>query len=403
MSRNNSDFFKNKREWSRVKDDLLACYLKPYTAKILHTYKPLLYVDCFAGQGVFQDGNPGSPLIALQIFKECKEKTASENTVIEPVFIELQYAEKLKENLKDYPEARVVSGSYEESIGSILKGKQNYNVFLYIDPYGIKSLDFSFFDSFSTSFNSIELLINLNSFGFIREACHVLGVQFLEKAVFDYLDEEDQEIMLGYMDKTENAINKMDEIAGGDYWKQIIEDYRAKRIDGYQAEATFVDKYCKKLKQKYRYVLNMPLRVKPRQRPKYRMIHATNHREGCLLMVDNICKRWEVMQDIQHGDQNTLWSEDFDNQPIDIERISKEVEQFYSQYRNDISLTDSLVDFFCKNGPMCTTSMVKKVLEGLEKNGKLTIERSPRISEKGKKTTFMKEEKGRTVTIRWVK
>ena len=362
MSKNNADFFKRKREWSKVKDDLLACYLKPYVAKILHTYKPLLYVDCFAGQGVFQDGNPGSPKIALQIFEECKKRTSSENAVIEPVFIELQYAEKLKENLKEYPEAHVISGSYEETISGILRGKQKYNVFLYIDPYGIKSLHFSFFDLFSTSFSSIELLVNLNSFGFIREACHALDVQFFDKAFFDDLDEEEQEAMQGIMEKNENAIKKLDSIAGGDYWKQIIEDYRAKRIDGYQAESIFADQYCMKLRQKYRYVLNMPLRIKPGQRPKYRMIHATNHREGCLLMVDNICKRWEVMQDIQHGDQNTLWPEDFDNQPIDMESISKKVEPFYSRYQNGISLTDSLVDFFSEYGPICSTSDVKKVL-----------------------------------------
>ena len=32
-------------------------------------------------------------------------------------------------------------------------------------------------------FNSIELLINMNSFGFIREACHAMGTCFEDKSL----------------------------------------------------------------------------------------------------------------------------------------------------------------------------------------------------------------------------
>jgi hypothetical protein len=55
MAKKNDDFFKEKKPWSEVKDELLGCYFKPYVSKILHTYKPLVYVDCFAGKGKFED------------------------------------------------------------------------------------------------------------------------------------------------------------------------------------------------------------------------------------------------------------------------------------------------------------------------------------------------------------
>ena len=51
MAKKNDDFFVEKKPWSKVKDELLGCYLKPYVAKILYTRKPLAYVDCFAGKG----------------------------------------------------------------------------------------------------------------------------------------------------------------------------------------------------------------------------------------------------------------------------------------------------------------------------------------------------------------
>lgn len=70
MAKKNDDFFVEKKPWSEVKDQLLGCYLKPYVAKILHTHKPLVYVDCFAGKGKFDDGKQGSPLIALEIMEQ---------------------------------------------------------------------------------------------------------------------------------------------------------------------------------------------------------------------------------------------------------------------------------------------------------------------------------------------
>lgn len=66
MAKKNDDFFLEKKSWSVVKDELLGCYFKPYVSKILHTNRPLVYVDCFAGKGKFADGNNGSPLIALE-------------------------------------------------------------------------------------------------------------------------------------------------------------------------------------------------------------------------------------------------------------------------------------------------------------------------------------------------
>ena len=65
MPKDNKDFFKEKKVWSTIKDNLLGCYLVPYFAKILSMGNPVLYVDCFAGKGKFDDGNPGSPIIAL--------------------------------------------------------------------------------------------------------------------------------------------------------------------------------------------------------------------------------------------------------------------------------------------------------------------------------------------------
>lgn len=107
-----------------------------------------------------------------------------ESTQIEATFIDLNYADDLRTNLQKYLWGNIISGKYEDNLANVLQGKERCNVFLYIDPYGIKALKCSVFDGLSKKhFNSIELLINMNSFGFIREACHALGTSFNDKTL----------------------------------------------------------------------------------------------------------------------------------------------------------------------------------------------------------------------------
>lgn len=398
MAKKNDDFFVEKKAWSVVKDELLGCYFKPYVSKILHTYKPLVYVDCFAGKGKFDDGNQGSPLIALDVISQCQASTTATGTSIEATFIDLNYAADLQENLKDYPWVKIVSGKYEDNIRSILKNKSGCNVFLYIDPYGIKALQCTLFDDFAKGrFNSIELLINMNSFGFIREACHAMGTTFDDKEIFDDLVEYEPT----KMDASDKSIKELNEIAGGDYWQPIIASYKKHEINGYDAESQFAEQYCMRLMQSYTYVLNMPLRIKRNQRPKYRLIYATNHRDGCLLMVDNICSRWQALQEIQSGGQLQLWDENYDNQVVDDDDIEKKTIEHFSQCENWTSLYEALAVFFMKHGPICSTGVVKNILKKLEQEGRLCVLRNPDSTQKGTSTKFMSEEKGKTVSVRW--
>lgn len=406
MAKKNDDFFVEKKPWSKVKDELMGCYFKPYVQKILCTYKPLVYIDCFAGKGKFEDDNPGSPLIALDIMKQCLASTTMNGTPkIDAAFIELNYAGDLEENLKDYPGVKIVPGKYEEKIDGILKEKDGCNVFLYIDPYGIKALDCSKFDSFaSRQFNSIELLINMNSFGFIREGCRVLGAQFKtdDLDLFDDLVEYEPTVLDTSESSLQTSIQALNDIAGGDYWKAIVKQYKEKEINGYKAEEYFAEQYCQRLSQSYAYVLNMPIRIHKGQHSKYRMIHATNHPDGCLLMVNNICKRWELLQQMQTGGQLSFLAEDINNQPVDEAEVERKIVEHFSRYDNWTSLNVALAIFFVKHGVICNTGTVRKILKEFEKDGRITVMRNPSTTKIGKPSTFMQEGKGKTVSLKWV-
>ena len=121
MSKDNSDFFKVKNNWSLIKDKLLGCYLTPYMQKVLATNKKICYVDCFSGKGKFEDNQPGSPLIALQIRDDCLGKTRmkiNKRQAIDMTFIDLNYASDLETNLAMYDNCygkpNIVSGKYPQ-------------------------------------------------------------------------------------------------------------------------------------------------------------------------------------------------------------------------------------------------------------------------------------------------
>lgn len=406
MSKKNDDFFKVKKPWSEVKDQLLGCYFKPYLQKILHTNKPVVYVDCFAGKGKFEDGHPGSPLIALEIIDDCIESSTKSGSSVSTTFIDLNYANELTYNLSNYPSANIVSGKFEDKIYDVLFGRMGCNIFLYIDPYGIKALKYAMFKRFSSEkFNSIELLINMNSFGFIREACNAMGtrLELDDSTIFEDLVEYDP----SRMDMSEKSIQALNEIAGGDYWQAIIRDLKEKKIDGYQAEECFAAEYCNKLRECFTYVLNMPLRIKQGQRPKYRMIHATNHPDGCLLMVDNICNRWEAWREIQTDGQMALFNEDVNSQIIDESEIEEKTISFFSQLQDYYPLNKALSYFFMVYGPICKTGVIKKKLKQFEKSGRLEVQREPPFTKGGRPTSFMEEKTSKKnkqkVLIKWAK
>lgn len=402
MSKKNDDFFKEKKPWSEVKDELLGCYLKPYIQKVLFTRKPIVYVDCFAGKGVFEDGKAGSPMIALNTIKDCMAHTQVEGNCITPYFIDINYAPDLQKNLAGYSDILkyIISGNYEEVIEDILEKNAGSNLFLYIDPYGIKALNYGFFEEISKSrrYNSVELLINLNSFGFIREGCRVLGGKFEDDDFFEDLVEYETT----KLEENSKSVELLNKIAGGDYWQEIIQMKNRGLIDTKEAEKIFAEKYSERFRKDYAYVLNMPLRIKKGQPPKYRMVYATNHIDGCLLMVDNICNRWQLMKDIQTAGQYSLFTEDIDNNIIDDVEIKNKVVSQLKKYLQLTHVNSILADFFMLNGPICTTGNVKDVYKALEKNGEIEVVRYPAVTEKtGKPSRFFTEEKGKTVKLRW--
>lgn len=412
MAKNNKDFFKRKSEWSAIKDKLLGCYIVPYFQKVLTTGKPILYVDCFAGKGKFEDGNPGSPIIALTARDRCLNTSRQENIhgKIETCFIELNHASELTLNTADYRihgALQVISGKYEENIDLVLSNKQGANIFLYIDPYGIQALDTSIFDKFkSYGFKSLEMLINFNSFGFFRDACRAMGTNYSNDDAFNDLAElvEYDPANVCTSKKSEELLTR---IADGDYWKDIVTNYSTGNIDGYKAERIFSEEYKKRLKKRYQYVLDMPIRLKPGHRPKYRMIHVCDHADGCFLMAKNMqSRKEELFTNLQQDGQLSLFdhmqtvSSSIENDIITVEEIRTKLSCQIKSLNEDIRATKFIANFVNRHGILCEFKTLYNLLGEMEKNREIEITRKPATTSTGRASLFWEESNGKHVTIR---
>jgi three-Cys-motif partner protein len=412
MSKDNRGFFKQKKIWSEVKDELLGCYLVPYFNKVMSMGNPILYVDCFAGKGKFDDGKNGSPLTAC----ESLDKSVSQWHSAHPRggnmpqvcmrFIELNHAADLTANLSGQLSGRceVIDGKFENNIIPLLQNAinqfRNLNVFLYVDPYGVKVLNANLFDELAVAFNTAELLINFNSFGFIREACRAMKVAFREREdeIFSDLEEYDSSVM--------DSIDELNDIAGDSYWQAIITDYSGGKIDCYQAEKEFANQYKLRLRRNYNYVLDMPIRLKAGQHPKYRMVHATNHPDGCILMADNIAKRTDrLVIEIQSGGQLSLMPQTADNVMVSEDDLVVRVRELLAKTTEYTRLNKFLADFYNEYGVLCDLSRLSSgrsgsVLKSMEKNGEIEVSRNPARTDKGKLSKFWQEGKGKKLELR---
>ena len=429
MSKCNDDFFVEKKEWSRVKDTLLAAYLPAYFAKILASGKPTVYIDCFAGAGRFENGEPGSPIIALMERVNALNHTKAQSARLDMYFIEPKFVDELKGAIQPFAgnaqcgKTEVVAGEFQDKIRDVVKQYSSANIFLYIDPFGVKSLDFNLVCELAGMCeNRIEMLVNFNSFGFIRAACR--ACEITEVDLEDGIDLEERE-EFSFDDELE-PVKLLSRIVGGDYWQDYILELKTlKRDKKVKSPAVDVERRLshavkEHLEEKFRYVLDIPVCVKTKSYPKYRLVHVCNHPAGCVLMADNMIKRsGELFHDVQNkSGQGYLFemnaAQDFvDRDQIEdgviksLERLDavvcescKKAFKITGMLRIHHAKSTLLADFFNRNGVMCSSSDVVDALKALQKRGVIEVKRDPATGCNGQPLRYWTEGKGRSLTIK---
>jgi three-Cys-motif partner protein len=144
----------SKDPHTNAKHRILEEYLKAWFPILSQSYPRIIFIDGFAGPGVYEEGEMGSPIIALDCLmnhslKPCERKTEfvflfieadSERAGILKGIIEKKYPH-LPANVKIHIE----HGEFEPTLGSLLdslesKQKNLAPTFAFIDPFGYGGL-----------------------------------------------------------------------------------------------------------------------------------------------------------------------------------------------------------------------------------------------------------------------
>jgi three-Cys-motif partner protein len=141
----NLRFFDDLKEWSERKLQLIKQYLESST-KILSSYGRVYYLDGFAGRGSYGKAGevqiPGSPLQAAQLAKEfaasskpyalrCINVESDRDTFDELERVTVSYAQYVQN----------ISGTFADSIATILKAMGRYPAVCFLDPFGVDGMD----------------------------------------------------------------------------------------------------------------------------------------------------------------------------------------------------------------------------------------------------------------------
>lgn len=377
------DFFKNKKGWSIFKDEIIGYYLVPYISKILSTNRPLFLIDCFAGKGKFDSGEDGSPLIIAKQIEAILVDESRPNRDIYGIFIENKYNEDLSKNLSDFKNCTVCSGTFEEQVDTILELRPKCNIFLYVDPYGPKSIPYEPFSRIKTrGFSSCELLINFNSVGFLREGSALLKLSHS----FEDMDENSEDYE--EMDDIEN-LERWNGIANGDYWQEILEKKNAGVLNKFEAEELFTNEYCKQIKKLFKYVINIPILEKTPNLPKYRLIFGTDHVDGLILMVNRMNKVWNKILQEERMNQNVLFEYIFpDMSVIKKYDLEEDIISLIKSNGNAILLQNLLSSLIERYGITFSQKEYNDKIKKME-GKKILIERNPENTPTGMKALSM--------------
>jgi len=157
-----TDFHAERKAWSQIKHRILGSYLSLFLGKLGGRGDHVYYVDGFAGQGRYDDGQDGSPLIVADIAAnptqtsrvgvlKCINVEADENTF-----------QNLERATAPYAEQGIVKNYHarlEDVLPSILQDIGESTAFFFIDPFGTEGAELSTLETIKKRRGKTEVLV----------------------------------------------------------------------------------------------------------------------------------------------------------------------------------------------------------------------------------------------------
>lgn len=270
VSQKADPFFDERRGAAVLKHEIIRQYLHPFVSKVgvAAPGNRVVYLDGFAGAGVYEDGSPGSPALAAAT----AEKIASFRD------LECIYVEEDRETLIKLRRVLVATshkwqaleGRIEDKLDEVLDLAGKAPMFAFFDPFGL-GISFDALEekvlarsarlpTIGRTGPPTEVLLNFSLPGLRRVAGHLTA----------------QSDNPTYQKARMTLLSRLDAVLGGDYWRDIFlrreQDWTDQVLSG----------YLEKLKSaagKWAY-WSVPVSNSETSSPIYHLIFLTQHADG---------------------------------------------------------------------------------------------------------------------------
>ncbi|RPJ73262.1 MAG: three-Cys-motif partner protein TcmP [Alphaproteobacteria bacterium] len=141
------DFFSELKEWSTRKLDIIKKYVDGFSRILGSKYKELYYVDGFAGKGIYDGGEKGSPVLIAELAQQYQN--SNRPFTLHCINIERDSGNFVNLNTETKIFGSLVTnyeGTFEEHIEKILSQIRNIPAVFFIDPFGVKGTGWDYIE-----------------------------------------------------------------------------------------------------------------------------------------------------------------------------------------------------------------------------------------------------------------
>jgi hypothetical protein len=157
----------------------------------------------------------------------------------------------------------------------------------------------------------------------------------------------------------------------------------------FQAEEYFTNKYIQHIKSLFKYVVNIPVKLKTKNVPKYRLIFGTNHEDGLILMTNEMNKGWKRILEQDRAGQRVLFDIEFpDSSLCEGFNLEDDILAIIKKTNGELLMKELIVKLIQKYGISFSEKVYIQKLKKME-NSKIEIERIPEYTPGGRRAISM--------------
>ena len=334
---------------TRGKHMVLRAYMDAWLPIILSTFERAMFVDAFAGPGEYEEGELGSPVIALNALAQHSSQSMMTGQM-DYVFIE-ERSDRFV-HLKNVVDRQRTKGA----IPSICRISMFNDTFAQVLPKLIASMKsdriptFVMIDPFGVSGVGMEL---------IRALMQHSSTEVYVSFIYEYMNRFRRH---SYFE------SHLDDLFGCADWRRGIDMPEGKARKGF-----FYGLYKKQLKLSgARHALNFELYEG--NKLKYALFFATQRNEGCDKMKQAM---WKVAPLGGYGFRsNTLGQLSFESGVVDFDELDQALIGEFGMNRS-IKIV-SIEEFMCSDRILFHSGQLKSRLADMERESALIVDQSPR-------------------------